>query len=651
MKTALFWYVLLFSLGAAACPVQAAPSLELYGNFHTLGLAVTLDPADDPEGDATAAVEYRAVGSGAYRAGFPPSRVDTTRFIGSLFGLVPGTAYEIRVSFTEPGSGPLHGTMVPGTAATRSDPVFPALSKAYYVSPAGSGAACSQDLPCLLDQGLALAQPGETVFLRGGTYFLGEMTLPRSGSPGAPIVIQGFPGETAILDGADPVAFSWTASGGGVFQTTVNTPDPHLVLANGSRLYPYQSLADLQNLIWGIPGFYASGTTLYIRLAGDADPRGAALTVSRFNRAFLVDRNYLFFVNLTFRHYGRGAYAKALYFYNGSDNLVQGCTFAVNDLGIGLKYGSHRNLIQGNTFYDTIFDWPWEAVKGGSALETGGVRFYDPAEGRGNVIRRNAFHDFFDGLGICPGGPAELVNETDFYENRVYRVGDDGVETDGQCSNVRLWGNTFHDVLMGISLAPAYTGPVYAWRNLIYRTGAGNSSYPGSSFKFNSGYGTSGPMFLFHNTSDAVRPDTNGLEIKTPGSWTVLYARNNIWAGTLYAVNDYNTGQPIDWDYDNFWNGGGGTVIRWNSKHYADVPSFTVDTAQEAHGLSLPPGFKDPGKGDYSLSPGSGLIDRGLLIPGINDDYQGLGPDLGALETGTATMGSLWLPLIFRKGE
>ena len=100
----------------------------------------------------------------------------------------------------------------------------------------------------------------------------GDLVLPRSGAPGAPILIQGFPGETAILDGADPSPFSWTATGGGVYQTTVQVADPHLVLANGARLYPYQSLADLQNLIWGIPGFYAAGTTLYVRLADHADP-------------------------------------------------------------------------------------------------------------------------------------------------------------------------------------------------------------------------------------------------------------------------------------------------------------------------------------------------------------------------------------------
>ena len=68
----------------------AGPSIELYGNFHAMGVIVTIAAADDPDGDATATVEYRT-GSEPYRAGFPLSRVDDTRFVGSLFWLEPGT--------------------------------------------------------------------------------------------------------------------------------------------------------------------------------------------------------------------------------------------------------------------------------------------------------------------------------------------------------------------------------------------------------------------------------------------------------------------------------------------------------------------------------------------------------------------------------
>jgi parallel beta-helix repeat protein len=643
MKTLTLRILVLFSslpllFPFPAPPVQAAPaaaSLELYGTFHAMGVIVTLDSGDDPDGDATASVEYRPSGSGAYQTGFPLSRVEATRFAGSLFWLEPGTTYEVRVTLHDPDGGPLDTLSLTLSAATRPEISIPAANHRYVVSPSGSGTACSEAAPCSLAEGIAQAQAGDEVALRGGTYYQGEFSLPRSGSAGAPILIRSYPGETAILDGGDPATFSWTAQGGGVYQATVNRADTHLVTANGERLYPYQSLSDLQNLRWGIPGFYAQGTTVYVRLAGDADPNHAAMLVSRYQYAFFVEQDYIYFLNLGFRHYGQGGYPKAIYFNNASDNLVRGCTFALNDLGIGLKRASGRNVIEENEFYDTTFLWPWDAVKSGSGLETGGVRFYDPATGRGNIIRRNTFHDYFDGFGACPASTAGETNETDVYENLVYNAGDDGMETDGECSNVRIWGNTFHDVLVGISLAPVYTGPVYAIRNLIYRTGAGNSDYSGYPFKFNSGYAESGPMYLFHNTADAVLPGNNGFYIKTPGTWEMIYARNNIWAGTEYALNNYNETQPIDFDYDNLYTTNPDEFVYWGSgadRHMRDLPTFQALTGQELHGFNVESGFAAAAAGDYHLEAASPLIDRGLAIPGINDGYRGSAPDIGAFE-------------------
>jgi hypothetical protein len=617
----------------------AAASIELYGTFHAIGVIVTVAATDDAasltDGDATATVEYRTGGQ-AYQAGFPLSRVDDTRFVGSLFWLEPGTTYDVRVTFSDPDGDPVDGVTVTASGATRSEITIPSLPHSYYVAPNGGGTACNLAAPCSLTEGISQAQAGEEVVLRDGVYYQGEISLPRSGTAGAPIVICSYQGENAILDGADPAVFAWTDQGGGVYRTTVNVADPHLVTADGQRLLPYQSLSDLENLVWDTPGFYASGTTVYVRLAGDADPNGIGMNVSRSNYAFYVEQDYIYFLDLTFRHYGQGSWAKAIYFNNANDNLVQGCTFAINDLGIGIKRASHRNVIQDSEFYDTIFDWPWDAFYAGIALSGGGIAFYDPATGRGNVIRRNTFHDLFDGLGVCPSWTAGVTNETDVYENLVYRAGDDGMETDGQCSNVRIWSNTFHDVLMGISLAPTYTGPTYAIRNLIYRTGVGNNDYTGSPFKFNSGYAQSGPMYLFHNTADAALPGNNGLYIKAPGTWDLIYARNNVWAGTNYAINNYNTSQPVDLDYDDLWTNSGGDLVRWNSTRYATLAAFTAATGLESHGLNVPPSFADAANGDYTLGSSSDLIDAGVVIPGINDQgphaYQGLAPDIGAYE-------------------
>jgi len=602
-----------------------------------MGVIVTISVSDDPDGDTSASLSYRISGSGAYRQGFPLTRVSDTRFVGSIFWLEPGTSVDVRVAFTDPDGGTINGTVVEGSGATRVEVTIPAPVHTFIASPSGSGTACTTAVPCALTEALQRAQPGDAVLLRGGVYFQGELSLPRSGNSGAPIVIRGYPGENAILDGSDPQTFAWVSQGGGVYRTTVNAAVTHLVVANGERLYPYQSLSDLQSLRWGMPGFYASHKTLYVyvRLAGDANPNLADMVISRFNHAFAVEQDWIYFDHLTFRYYGCGSWAKAIYFNNASNNLVQHCTFAINDLGIGLKRASGRNLIQNNTFYDTDFNWDWDAVKTGSALETGGVRFYSPTTGRGNVIRRNTFHDYFDGFGACPGSAGDDTNETDVYENLVYNAGDDGMETDGTCSNVRIWSNTFHDVLMGISLAPVYIGPVYVIRNLIYRTGVGNNSYSGSPFKFNSGYDKSGAMFLFHNTSDAVLPGNNGIYIKAPGTWEMITSRNNIWSGTNYALNNYNENQPIDFDYDDLYTTNPDEYIYWGNgadRHMHSLAEFQAKTGQELHGTDAVPGFADASKADYTLDPSSTLVDRGVWIPGINDDFKGNAPDIGAFE-------------------
>jgi parallel beta-helix repeat protein len=358
------------------------------------------------------------------------------------------------------------------------------------------------------------------------------------------------------------------------------------------------------------------------------------MVISRYNNCFYVEQDYIYFLDLTFRHYGQGSSPKVIYLNNANDNLVRGCTFANNDLGIGIKRYSNRNVIEENVFYDVIFDWSWADVKDVGGLEDGGITFYDPVNGRGNIVRRNTFHDDFDGFGACPASAPEVAtNETDVYQNLVYNMGDDGMETDGQSSNVRIWGNVFHDVLMGISLAPAYTGPTYAIRNLVYRTGVGNHDYTGSPFKFNSGYGQSGPMYLFHNTADAALPGNNGLYVKAPGTWQLIYARNNIWAGTAYALENYNTGQPIDLDHDDVYNAGAGDLVRWDGTRYATLGAFSSATGQENAGVNVAPGFRDAPGGDYRLTAASALIDAGQVVSGINSDFRGAAPDIGAFET------------------
>ena len=57
-------------------------------------------------------------------------------------------------------------------------------------------------------------------------------------------------------------------------------------------------------------------------------------------------------------------------------------------------------------------------------------------------------------------------------------------------------------------------------------------------------------------------------------------------------------------------------------------------TGLECNGHENPPGLVNPSGGDFTLLATSPNVDRGVLIPGINDDFIGSAPDLGAHEFG-----------------
>jgi hypothetical protein len=63
-----------------------------------------------------------------------------------------------------------------------------------------------------------------------------------------------------------------------------------------------------------------------------------------------------------------------------------------------------------------------------------------------------------------------------------------------------------------------------------------------------------------------------------------------------------------------------------------DLVTFQTLTGQEPNGLDAEPGFTDATSADYTLAPTSDLINGGVLIPGINNDFVGTAPDIGAFE-------------------
>ena len=83
-------------------------------------------------------------------------------------------------------------------------------------------------------------------------------------------------------------------------------------------------------------------------------------------------------------------------------------------------------------------------------------------------------------------------------------------------------------------------------------------------------------------------------------------------------------------------------------RRFKTLKEFSAATGQDRHSIVVdydafvhvtPPGpdprtLYKPSDFDFALRPGSAAVDAGVRLPGVNDDFTGRAPDLGAYEVG-----------------
>ncbi len=612
-------------------------ALDGYGTLAAGGVIATV--AGDANRNATAQLEWREQGAAGWRPGHPLVRVDATHFLGSLFWLDAGHAYDVRVTLADPDGAGATPTRTASVATRAEAPAF-VPARTLYVAPTGSdahtGTTPAQALKTI-QHAADLSRPGDLVSVAAGVY-RESVDVPLAGNASQPIVFRGAPG--AILDGADAAiaaGASWTNAGSGVWSRATGFATA-LVVSDQGRLFPYTSIAALRTLSSGAPGgFYFDGTTLSVKFSDGSAPAQRHLDVARLAAGFVVDGlHHVRIEDFEIRHYGSDEYGKGIYLRYASDSIVAGNTIHENAAtGVWVK-GGDRNLIERNAISDSsIFGWPWEATHDSSA-QNNAITFTNDV-GRGNVIRRNTIHDTYDGLHPCgDSAPATgFSNETDVYENTIYRHNDDAIEAEGYCANVRIWGNRIRDSLMAFAVAPAGTGPVWIVRNIAWNLGNTHSAlvdgYTSSGIKINSDYPTPvGPLLLYHNSFVTTVPDTAAIVFLDPGVATSLTSRNNLYDGVHYALRKINT-IAVGFDYDDL-HAASAPLARWYSTDYADLAALRAGTGQELHGISAAPLLAAPASGDFMPLGASPLVDHGVLLPGIDDGYADAAPDIGAVE-------------------
>jgi hypothetical protein len=640
------WRAGMLALLGLALPARAGAqtqlvSLSTYGNFQTGGALITI--TGDPNQNAIGNVEYKRAGDPTYRFGQSLRHLDATRLATSLFGLTPGTVYDVRVTLVDP-DGVSGSPTLSATLTTRADTFPEPTLQTLYVSPTGNdGNPGTVDLPLrTIQRAESMAAAGTLVLIQPGVY-REAVTVNVPGTAAQPIVFRGN-GVGAVLDGADAAiaaGVSWASEGNGIYARATGFATDHVVTERG-RLYKYPTIVALQALAAGPPGgFHFDGTTLRLKFSDSSSPAIHTVHVARLENGFQVTGSAAFvrIENLEIRHYGASGFGKGVYLNRVNDCAVRANRIhEVETAGVWVKAGS-RHVIEDNQITDTsIINWPWDLAKGSTA-ENNAVTFTDEV-GRGNVIRRNTTRGTFNGIAPCGSvGPAGITTETDVYQNVMSQHLDDAVEPEGYCSNVRMFENRIRDVHMAFAVAPAVPGPTWIVRNVAYNYGSTRASqtdgYLASALKINSGFDdVVGPLFMYHNTFVTTAPGTDAVALLNPGNASYLVARNNVFAGTRYALYKVNP-VSIDWLADDLYTTDPTRLVRWHTGAlYPTLATFRTATGQEDPlGISAAPMLVDPAAGLYQPAPGSPLINAGALLPNINDDAVGA-PDLGAIEVG-----------------
>src|ERR1041385_7145718 len=342
-------------------------------------------------------------------------------------------------------------------------------------------------------------------------------------------------------------------------------------------------------------------------------------------------RDWIWIEGFEIRFYGTTTNGCGVCTLNASHMVIRKNKIHNMQLGVFINWNGTDNQgndtrIEDNEIYDPLVnEFPWLATKG-SSMEGTGVVIRSHI---GTIVRDNEIHNFFNGIYVGTSAVSAIKNpavafDGDTYSNYIHDISDDGLEPEGACVNQRFRNNTIDKTLIGVSIAPITQGPTWVLRSTF-------TNFTSSPIKWASN--SDGVVFFYHNTSWTNATNLNAMSMITPVHNSVM--RNNIFQGNRYAFEEPFTGSTgHDWNYDNWYTTHAAYPhFKWENINYNTIGDLCTAKGLECNGLENPPGLTNPGNGDFTLLPSSPNIDRGILIPGINDDFKGNAPDIGSFES------------------
>jgi hypothetical protein len=284
------------------------------------------------------------------------------------------------------------------------------------------------------------------------------------------------------------------------------------------------------------------------------------------------------------------------------------------------------NIITGTT--------PWTAeAMGANGKNIGeGVQLTGP----GNVIVFNRVTGFRDCISNMEDRNAYNQFSIDILNNDVYTGSDDGIEADFCFHNCRVMRNRITNSFVGLSSQPGLGGPTYFIRNVMY-----NLTYvPFKLHRYSKG------DVILHNTTVKVG---DGMACFANQPFDFAYFRNNLsiggpsggvkWGGygggKGLAANFVAPGPHTSFDYDAVGTLQTPFAARIGGRDFFEVEphGIRVDMSVFDPAVEFPnPPLPEREPADLRPRAGSKVVDAGLRIPQVNDDYLGSAPDIGAYE-------------------
>jgi hypothetical protein len=598
-------------------------NLDLHANIETIGVIVSGQNLP-----SSAELLYRKVNDSKWKRGHPLMNIEGNHLVGSLFDLTESTAYEVKVTDGV--------TEIAGLVTTQPDQLQFTPTRVLYVdgnaAPGGDGSVTAPFQT--IQAGVNLATPGTQVLVADGVYHE-EINFPTSGTENNWIQVKAA-GQNAILDGSRQLSGNiWKRDRyKNVWYTRVVTSFQYLA-RDGERYFRYESLADLvNNRTYGSPtlreGWFFDPETLRLYVRSTDDPSNHTWQFPMLNHAFSANgQNWLWIEGFEVRYYGTTTNSCGVCMTDTSHVVVRKNRIHHIQIGVFIKwlggpYQGNDTRIEYNEIYDSPVDeWPWAAVKstsmeGTAILVRGHV---------GTIVRGNEVHNYFNGIYTGSSGDPhnfELALDVDIYDNYIHHIGDDAFEPEGACVNNRFRANVVEHAFVGLSLAPITMGPVWALRTLY-------ANYTGRAIKMDKE--SDGIALIYHNTFWSDKKNINAIDLISPAFNIVI--RNNIFQSNGYLIKDVPSGSTGNyWDNNNLHTTQSlfSPPFKWDNIDYYNINAFCKATGLACNSYKDNPGLVDPKKGLFTLQATSPNIDRGILIPGINDDFIGKAPDIGAFE-------------------